>query len=430
MSNSLMATGSSQLEQRAAAACAVISDLNVPLRDLWNPWKCPVKFLPYLAWAFSVDRWEETWSEREKRQAVSDAFWIHQRKGTVAAVRRVIENLGYSMTLQEWWEVADPAGTFRLEIDLNDIGITETMIKELERIIGDARPVSATLPACHCQRGPPVRCIPARLRAAGRLSACIRRNTRRMRPPVMTAAGSIPGRSPIPKTSAGKTLTAMTVAPFTMAVAFTQENNMSAINEQTKWEDEVYLLAREDRVEGGIYGPSNKQARQLANRTRYLKTAVESLQDYRDYTFFMTPDDPDGTVAGLAGTPEGKLFRVVVPDSEGQLLAFIYYQKRNGQANRLNALASQQAITSLRQQLEQDTGEALDGLTALQSGLQSLTAALMQLGLDEMAAQVTSMAASQKSQSDQIQALMLAFQSGMRALALVEATPRRWKVIS
>ncbi|MFZ8340997.1 hypothetical protein ACO1LU_14640, partial [Staphylococcus aureus] len=83
------------------------------------------------------------------------------------------------------------------------------------------------------------------------------------------------------------------------------------------------------------------------------------------------------------------------------------------QANRLNALASQQAITSLRQQLEQDTGSALDGLTALQSGLQSLTAALMQLGLDEMAAQVTSMAASQKSQSDQIQALMLAFQSGM-----------------
>ncbi|MET5489434.1 phage tail protein I [Klebsiella variicola] len=137
-----MANGSSLLEQRAAAACASISDLSVPLRDLWNPWKCPVKFLPYLAWAFSVDRWEETWSEKEKRQAVSDAFWIHQRKGTVAAVRRVIETLGYSMTLQEWWDVADPAGTFRLEINLNDIGITEPMIYELERIIGDAKPVS------------------------------------------------------------------------------------------------------------------------------------------------------------------------------------------------------------------------------------------------------------------------------------------------
>ena len=142
MSSSLLPPGSSVLERRLAQVCSGISDLNVSLRDLWNPWKCPAKFLPYLAWAFSVDRWEETWTETAKRQAVSDAFWIHQRKGTVAAVQRVIEGLGYSMTLEEWWEVADPAGTFRLEIDLNVIGITEPMIYELERIIGDAKPVS------------------------------------------------------------------------------------------------------------------------------------------------------------------------------------------------------------------------------------------------------------------------------------------------
>ncbi|HGY2286681.1 TPA: phage tail protein I [Klebsiella aerogenes] len=142
MMNSLLPPGSSALERRLAQACSGISDLNVPLRDLWNPWKCPAKFLPYLAWAFSVDRWEETWTETAKRQAVSDAFWIHQRKGTVAAVKRVIEGLGYTMTIEEWWEVADPAGTFRLEIDLNDIGITEQMINELERTIGDAKPVS------------------------------------------------------------------------------------------------------------------------------------------------------------------------------------------------------------------------------------------------------------------------------------------------
>lgn len=142
MTSSLLPPGSSALERRLAQACSGISDLNVPLRDLWNPWKCPAKFLPYLAWAFSVDRWEETWTETAKRQAVSDAFWIHQRKGTVAAVKRVIEGLGYSMTIEEWWEVADPAGTFRLEIDLNEIGITEPMIYELERIIGDAKPAS------------------------------------------------------------------------------------------------------------------------------------------------------------------------------------------------------------------------------------------------------------------------------------------------
>ncbi|CAI1626083.1 MAG: phage tail protein I [Serratia liquefaciens] len=140
--NSLLPSGSTPLERRAAEACAGISDLNTPLRDLWNPDRCPVKFLPYLAWAFSVDRWDEKWTPAEKRKAVKDAFYIHRRKGTIAAIRRVIEAMGYSMSIAEWWQVADPRGTFRLTIDVNDVGITEEIVRELERLIGDARPVS------------------------------------------------------------------------------------------------------------------------------------------------------------------------------------------------------------------------------------------------------------------------------------------------
>lgn len=143
--NSLLPPGSSPLERRAAEACAAVSDLNVPLRDLWNPDKCPIVFLPYLAWAFSVVRWDEKWPAAEKRKAVKDAFYIHRRKGTVAAINRVIENMGYTMTIEEWWEVADPAGTFRLTIDVMDVGITENIVNELERLIGDAKPVSRHL---------------------------------------------------------------------------------------------------------------------------------------------------------------------------------------------------------------------------------------------------------------------------------------------
>ncbi|HBW8634472.1 TPA: phage tail protein I [Klebsiella pneumoniae] len=142
MNKNLLPQGASSLERRLVDNSASVSDLSVPLRDLWNPLKCPVKFLPYLAWAFSVDRWEESWSEEEKRREVSEAFWSHQRKGTVAAIRRVVERLGYSMSIEEWWQVADPAGTFRMDIDLNDVGITETMVRELERLIGNAKPAS------------------------------------------------------------------------------------------------------------------------------------------------------------------------------------------------------------------------------------------------------------------------------------------------
>ncbi|EKQ8002001.1 phage tail protein I [Raoultella ornithinolytica] len=142
MSSSLLPPGSSALERRLAQACSGISDLNVPLRDLWNPWKCPAKFLPYLAWAFSVDSWDENWSEAEKRSVIGEAFWLHQRKGTVAALRRVIEKMGYSLSITEWWDVADPAGTFRLETDVNDIGITSRMLDELTRLINETKPVS------------------------------------------------------------------------------------------------------------------------------------------------------------------------------------------------------------------------------------------------------------------------------------------------
>jgi len=140
--NSLLPPGSSPLERRAAEACAAVSDLNVPLRDLWNPDKCPIVFLPYLAWACSVDRWDEKWQAAEKRKAVKDAFSIHRRKGTVAAIQRVIEAMHYSMSLTEWWDVDDIAGTFRLNVDVEEVGLTPENLKELVRVVADTKPAS------------------------------------------------------------------------------------------------------------------------------------------------------------------------------------------------------------------------------------------------------------------------------------------------
>ncbi|CAJ1253230.1 hypothetical protein JRT77AECX_JRT77AEC_01281 [Escherichia coli] len=116
--------------------------LQVPLRDLWNPATCPVSFLPYLAWAFSVDRWDEGWTESVKRQVVKDAFYIHQHKGTTSAVRRVVEPFGFLIRIIEWWQTGETPGTFRLDIGVQDQGITEDTYLELERLISDAKPCS------------------------------------------------------------------------------------------------------------------------------------------------------------------------------------------------------------------------------------------------------------------------------------------------
>lgn len=142
MSDRLLPVGSSVLEIATTKAAAEIYRVPVPLRYLWNPQTCAPELLSYLAWALSVDRWEESWSEDEKRRVVQDVFYIHQHKGTLSAIRRVINNMGYEMTLDEWWQVADPPGTFRLSIDVGETGMTERVFNEMERIVRDARPVS------------------------------------------------------------------------------------------------------------------------------------------------------------------------------------------------------------------------------------------------------------------------------------------------
>ncbi|HDG5307284.1 TPA: hypothetical protein PCI38_000568 [Klebsiella pneumoniae] len=95
------------------------------------------------------------------------------------------------------------------------------------------------------------------------------------------------------------------------------------IIEKPSWHENITLIARGDKVEGGRLGGINVQAKQLADRTALLKQRIESIDDAKDRTFFITDDDPDGTIAGLKETPAGKVFRVAQgPDAE---YAFIYY---------------------------------------------------------------------------------------------------------
>lgn len=135
------------LERALARACAALADTPVPLRLLWNPDRCPVDLLPFLAWSFSVDRWDDTWPETIKRGTIKAARYIHQHKGTIAAVRGVVESLGYIIKISEWWqtEPRGPRGTFALEVGVLDSGITDDMFLEMERLIDDAKPLSRHL---------------------------------------------------------------------------------------------------------------------------------------------------------------------------------------------------------------------------------------------------------------------------------------------
>ena len=120
----LLPNGASLLEQRAAEILKSAVENPIVIADLINPEKCPEHLLPYLAWAFSVDKWDDTWSEEVKRIAIKQSFFIHKHKGTIAAVRRVVEPIGYLVELKEWFNTVPQgeAGTFSLTIEVPETG--------------------------------------------------------------------------------------------------------------------------------------------------------------------------------------------------------------------------------------------------------------------------------------------------------------------
>lgn len=56
---------------------------------------------------------------------------------------------------------------------------------------------------------------------------------------------------------------------------------MGKITEQQQWEEDIYLIEKQDKVLGGELGVINIQAKQLANRTKYLKDQVDTINQDR-----------------------------------------------------------------------------------------------------------------------------------------------------
>ena len=148
MSNtSLLPSNQTKLEQALAQVSAGDSELANVLRQMHSVDNCPASMLPWLAIQRSVDRWDPEWSEAIKRKMVKDSFEVHKRKGTVGALRRVVEPFAEIIDITEWHELEPmgPPGTFSMSLALFDSGLTDTAIAELERIISDTKPLSRHL---------------------------------------------------------------------------------------------------------------------------------------------------------------------------------------------------------------------------------------------------------------------------------------------
>ncbi|OYW56779.1 MAG: phage tail protein I [Hyphomicrobium sp. 32-62-53] len=71
-----------------------VLDIPVPIRDLWRWDTCPETHIPWLAWSFSIDVWDENWPIEKKRGVIRQWVDLHRLKGTLEGVRRHVEIVG------------------------------------------------------------------------------------------------------------------------------------------------------------------------------------------------------------------------------------------------------------------------------------------------------------------------------------------------
>lgn len=92
----LLPANSTAAERAISDAMARAWAIATPADLMWDPARIPAEYLPWLAWAASVDHWDPDWTEAEKRTAIAGSAAWHRIKGTRGSVLTVLAQLGHA----------------------------------------------------------------------------------------------------------------------------------------------------------------------------------------------------------------------------------------------------------------------------------------------------------------------------------------------
>ncbi len=139
----LLPPNASAQERALSNATARIADsVPVTIREVWNPDTCPAHLLPWLAWGFSLDNWDDKWTEAQKRAAIKSSYQVHKHKGTAGALKNALDALGLNLQVTEWHQM-QPAGdpyTFAVRVDVGQAGLPgENAIPTIEGVIDSTK---------------------------------------------------------------------------------------------------------------------------------------------------------------------------------------------------------------------------------------------------------------------------------------------------
>lgn len=141
---SLLPANSQPLERELATFTTRLESIDVPFSLIWDADSCPIEYLPFLAYAWSVDEWNDNWSIETQRNVIKSSIWVHQRKGTLGAVKRALAAMNYDTSVIEWFEKSPlgTPGTFSIEVSPMNGVITDS-VRQIRAVVDAVKRLSA-----------------------------------------------------------------------------------------------------------------------------------------------------------------------------------------------------------------------------------------------------------------------------------------------
>ncbi|HCJ7899926.1 TPA: phage tail protein I, partial [Acinetobacter baumannii] len=133
----LLPPNSTIFEHAFEDAFSRISDVPTPARTFNDPFEAPAVVLPWLAWEKSVDDWDISWSDEQKRAVINASYHVHCHKGTLGGLETALGALGFKVRIQEWFNMQPPGEpyTFKIFIETSSAEVSPEHYKKLFTII-------------------------------------------------------------------------------------------------------------------------------------------------------------------------------------------------------------------------------------------------------------------------------------------------------
>jgi phage tail P2-like protein len=135
---SLLPPNSTDME-RAIEHAGSLGHIDCPIDTISNPRTCAESFLPFLAWALSVDFWDETWTIDIKRQVVAAAWESHAYKGTVHGLEVALATLDLDTSVTQWFDYGGDPYKFKVDVDISSRGLSDNEQNIIQIVIENAK---------------------------------------------------------------------------------------------------------------------------------------------------------------------------------------------------------------------------------------------------------------------------------------------------